>query len=278
MTKSSNWLLACGALAGVVIATAGVVRAPRPPLADDAVATVNGSPIRRADYETALAAVAADGKRKDLDAAMKRHVLDRLIDEELLVQAALELGLAQRDRRVRADLSSAALAFVKESPAREPSDAELQALFDANPGFFGGGARFEVEELFFRGAAEPARQRAEAARRAWLRGESVTADPPALPIPTGPLPLAKLEQYAGPAAARAVLPLPPGGITEPLSGGDGVRLLRVKARRDGAPRFEDVRSAVQSEWRRRTTEDELRRFLSDRRARAKVSMTAELGS
>ncbi|MCC6898627.1 MAG: peptidyl-prolyl cis-trans isomerase [Polyangiaceae bacterium] len=278
MRPRGNWLLLLSALAGAAIATAGIVRAPHPVLADDAVAMVNGSPIRRADFETALAAVAADGKRKDLDAPTKRRVLERLIEEELLIQAALELGLAQRDRRVRADLSSATLAFIKEAPAPEPTDAELRGLFDESPGFFGGDARFEVEDRYFAGTDEPTRRRAVAARVAWSNGESVVADRPALAVPAGPLPLAKLEQYLGPGVARAVVELPVGGITDPRPSGDGLRLVRLTAKRQAAPRFEDVRDLVRAEWRRRRTEGELERFLSDRRARAKVAVSSELGS
>lgn len=274
MKFTSNWLLLAGALSGVALATAGVVRAPRAALPDDAVAVVNGHAIRRADYETALAAVAADGKLGKLDPALRRHVLERMIDEELLVQAALELGLAQRDRRVRADLSSATLSFVKEAPGREPSEAELAAFFREHAGYFANDARVEVEERFFQSEAA-----ARDARDAWQKGEPVAAGSPALPVPPGPLPLGKLEQYLGPTLARRVADLPVGVVSEPMASGDGYRLLRVKSRSGGTPpRFEDVRELVRTEWRRRATEAELRRFLGDRRARAKVSVAEELGS
>ncbi len=277
MKTPGNWLLLCGALAGGALATAGIVRAPSPRLPDDAVAVVNGQPIRRADYETALAAAAADGKRGTEDPALRRHVLERLIDEELLVQAALELGLAQRDRRVRADLSSATLSFVTEAPAKEPSEGELRDFFRENTGYFTSDARVEVEELYFEGPA--ARSRALAARADWREGRTVPADPPPLPLPAGQLPLTKLEQYLGPKLARALGELPVGEISEPLVSGDGYRLLRVKSRGGGSPpRFEDVRELVGAEWRRRASERELRRFLAERRARAKLSLLPELGS
>lgn len=277
MKNKTDWLLLAGAVTGVVLATAGLVRAPERGLPDDAVAVVNGQPIRRADYETALAAVAADGKRGSQDPALRRHVLERLIDEELLVQAALDLGLAQRDRRVRADLSSATLSFLKEAPGREPSDAELERFFDESSGYFATDARVEIEELYFTGAdAEP---RARAAREPWQRGEPVAGDAPALPVPAGPLPLVKLEQYLGPTLARSVAALPVGVVSEPLVSADGFLLVRVRSRSGGArPSFDVVREQVRAEWRRRATEEQLRRFLAERRARAKVSMARELGS
>lgn len=283
MMVRSDWFLALGALVGIGIATAGVVQAPSSAIADDAVATVNGAPIRRADYETALAAVAADGRRSTSDPTLRQHVLERLIDEELLVQAAIELGLAQRDRRVRADLSSATLSFIKDAPLPEPTETDLKDLFEASPGYFGGDSRVEIEERFFalRAAGDDAAAlaRARAARAQWQRGEAPSADPPPLGLPSGLVPVTKLEQYLGPTAARAIAILPVGVVSEPVRSGDGYRLVRVIAKRDGdAPRFEAVRGLVRSEWRRRQTEAELRRFLSDRRTRAKVAVAQELGS
>jgi len=94
-------LLSAGACAGLALAVAGLVAPPETPrLPEGAVAAVNGSLVRSADYERALEALAAD-RRDALGASEKRHVLDRLVDEELLVQRAFELGLARQDRRAR---------------------------------------------------------------------------------------------------------------------------------------------------------------------------------
>lgn len=278
--RLTQLLLALGALSGVSLAAVDLWRMPaRDGLPEDAVALVDGRPIRRADYSSALAAVSADRREGAADPALRRHVLDRLIDEELLVQAALELGLAERDRRVRADLGLAAIAFVTEAPLVEPTETELARFYDEHRDYFAPDPRFELEQLFFRGVA--ARERALDARARWVSGAApeTKGDAPPLPLPNGPLSLPKLEQYLGPAAARAVATLGPGGVSDALPASDGYHLLRVVSRQGGTPPpFAEARAAVLAEWRRRESERLLRDFLDSRRKRARVVVATELGS
>ena len=154
MTRSVA-LLAIGAAVGLVAAAAGLVSAPRraDELPGDAVATVNGTEVRRADYERAVTALASD-RRSALGDADKRHVLDRLVDEELLVQRAFELGLAQRDRRVRTDLVTAVIeAVTNEADQHEPSDADVARFFAENGDYFAFPGRMQVEQVFVRASA-----------------------------------------------------------------------------------------------------------------------------
>ena len=62
----------------------------------DAIAVVDGVPIPRAVYDTAVAGLAS-AKRNPLTETEKREALDRIIDEELLLRRAVELGLAESD-------------------------------------------------------------------------------------------------------------------------------------------------------------------------------------
>jgi hypothetical protein len=75
-------LLTAGALAGLAAATAGLLAQTREAtvIPEGAVAAVNGTAVRRADYERAVEALASD-KRSAVVDADKRHVLDRLVDE-----------------------------------------------------------------------------------------------------------------------------------------------------------------------------------------------------
>lgn len=278
-------LLLVGALSGIGLTAYDVARAPaRAALPESVVATVNGRPIRREDFQSALAAVAAD-RRDGIEAPhVRRHVLDRLIDEELLVQAALELGLAERDRRVRADLTAAAIGFLTEAPSRDPSEAELRAFFAEHSGYFARDAKLELGEHYFaRGVDDAgAKQRALAARRTLSEGgagAALASDPPPLALPSGLLPLGKLEQYLGPSIVQTVRDLPVGGLSEPLARDGGYSVLRVLRRSEGAPPpFEQAREEVLGEWRRRHGEQSLREYLDSRRARANVEINGGLGS
>jgi hypothetical protein len=106
---------------------------------------VNDTPIRRDDYLRALGAVAAD-RRTPLDDADKRRILDRLIDEELLLQRGLVLGLPERARSVRAPLVAATIDLLARTN-REPSDAELRAFYDAHREYFTDPGRVRVGQV-----------------------------------------------------------------------------------------------------------------------------------
>src|SRR5687768_11054675 len=98
------WLV-LGAATGVVCAAIGLLLSGEGErsLPANAAASVNGTVIRLEEYDRAVAAFASD-RRAPIGAEDRRHVLDRMLDEELLVQRGLELGLARHDRRVRGDI------------------------------------------------------------------------------------------------------------------------------------------------------------------------------
>ena len=150
-------LLVLGAGLGVVLAAAGLVTSGRgvsPLLADNAVARVNGEPIRVEDYQQVMNALAQD-KRDPLEEADRQRVLDRLIDEELLVQRGLELDMPRRDSKVRKDLTAAVIdAVVTEVGDVQPSDAELQRFYDEHRDFFTAPGRLRVRQIFCRVASQ----------------------------------------------------------------------------------------------------------------------------
>ena len=99
-SRRANWLLGLGAAVGLGAAAFGLLlpsEKTQTPLAEDVVAIVNGDMILRDDYLRLLAGFERDS-RNPIDENIRQHVLDRMIEEELLVQRALDLGLAQVDR------------------------------------------------------------------------------------------------------------------------------------------------------------------------------------
>ncbi|MFW6023397.1 MAG: peptidylprolyl isomerase [Myxococcota bacterium] len=288
--RFGTWLLAAGAATGIALAGVALVERQSSvgdDLPPDVVAVVDGRPILRAEYERALRAVASDSDGL-LSKADRRHVLDRLIDEQLLVQHGLELGLATRDRRVRADLSSAVIALVTaraDDEAAEVTDAELRGFFDTHRDWFRTLPRLHVQQLFFRvgeGGDAAARRRATAALARWRAGEARAdladeADAFDVPLPDGPVPSPKLRDYLGPTVVRAVVEAGEGDLVGPLRSGNGYHLVHVIARERGAvPPYEQVREQVRAEHRRRMGEERLRSLLEARRAEVEVRVDPEV--
>ena len=281
-------LLTAGALLGLAVAAAGLLAQTRvaSEVPDGAVASVNGTAVRRADYERAVEALATDS-RNAIDDADKRHVLDRLVDEELLVQHALELGLARQDRRVRGDLVTAVIESVTaDAGQREPDAEELRAFFDANRDYFARPGRLHVEQVFVRSnddADASALGRARDVATRWRDGASAAelqqtvGDGPVAKLPDAPLPAAKLREYLGPAAVETAAALAPGEVADPVRAAGGYQVLRLVAREPNrVPELAELESEVRAEWRRRAGDEALRAYLDELRRRAAINVAGSL--
>jgi parvulin-like peptidyl-prolyl isomerase len=261
----------------------------------DAVARVGERTIDRADYQRALQAVTAD-RRGQLSPAQRRHVLDRLIDEELLVQYGIQIGLAARDPRVRADLSGAVLRLVAErgeSRAATAGETELRAFYAAHRYAFRSADRVRLAHLYFSVADgaqraearakrdDSARRRALEARRRLVAGESVAAltqlaDEPVAPLPDDLVSTDVVARYLGPGAAAAAADLEVGEVSEPIRAFGGYHVFRVVERQLGALRpYQAVSDEVRRAYARWSGDRALKRFLDERRRLTGVVMAPE---
>lgn len=286
-STTARWLLGVGAAAGLVVAMAGIVeKAPqRGDLPDDAAAVVNGSVIRRSHYERALAALASDS-RNPIGEKERAHILDRLIEEELLVQRAVELGLDRSDPVVRNTLVSAMIeTIVLGVGQEEPSDEDVAAFYETNREFFARSDRFWVRQLRLAITQNGVRDeagalaRAQEASRRIRNGETLAVVGQDLgaggvvPLPDGYLPAAKLREYLGPTPTLAATQMQTGDVSEPVRGGSAWHVLQMVERITSPPRsLEAVASQVRAEMRRRAGDDSLRAYLDQLRADAEVRL------
>ena len=237
------WLLAGGMLFGAALAVFYIVRVPdAPPPTADAVAWVNGRPIARESYERALEAVATDRKGGALREGDRERILDRLIDQELLIDRAIELGLHERDPQIRNQLATAMIDFLvrrAEDEASQVSEPELRAFYEAE--------RFRFE------------------RSTQYR---VSVEGAAVPIPDGFLLEKEIAQRLGPSAARRVGALQVG---EAFTLADPEITVRLLERRGGAVApFEEARDAVEAAYLRHRGEVAVREFLELARQRTDI--------
>ena len=289
-SRRTLWLLALGATVGLVAAASAIV-APSPGLVApaDAVAIVNGDVIRRDDFLRLVAGFESDAKGP-IDDVVREHILNRMIDEELLVQRGLELGLAQIDRRVRADLTGSLIqSIVSTAEDRDPEPGEIAAFYAENSEFFTRPGRLHVRQVFFRvpaGVDESAvMARARAARDALRAGESIDAvraaygDEAISPVPDTLLPAVKLREYVGPTALRAAETLARGEVGDPVRSGVGIHVFLMADRTDAVtPPLAEIEPQVRNEWRRRAGDRALRAYLDQLREDGDVSVLIEFES
>jgi hypothetical protein len=286
--RQTRWLLAAGAVGGMALAVMSLLSSRgNGPLPTGLVARVNGVDIRAPEFERAVAALAAD-RRMPLTEADRRYVLDRLIDEELLVQYGLSLGLARSDRRIRGDFVASVIASqVASVDGSEPSDGEAREFFRENRAFFSSPARLWARSLWVRGpparSPEAALARAREAVARLRSGESFHSveselgDPLVAAIPDSLLPPAKLREYVGPSAVAAVAPLAVGEVSDPVVTAGGVRVMLLVARETEAePEFGEVEAEVRNEMKRRAGDTAIRRLLEELRAGGEVEVAGVL--
>jgi parvulin-like peptidyl-prolyl isomerase len=281
--------LASGAAAGVALAAWGLLGtdASNAALPRGVVAAVNGRLIQAEDWARLVEGIESD-TREPAGPELRRRVLDRMIDEELLVQRGVELGLVESDRRVRADLTQAMIqSIVVEVEDEEPDEGELRRFYEKEAGFFTQPGRVRAAQIFLRVRA-PAEDAAAAARaaeaqRRLLAGEPLErvraelGDEEVSPLPDALLPPAKLREYVGPTALRAVMELAPGAISAPVRSGTGYHVFRLVEREEPQlPPFEQIAEHVRAEWVRRAGDRALRGYLDDLRENAQVVTVDEL--
>ncbi len=281
-------LLALGAATGVAAAGYGILRSGgEPALPPGAVASVNGTPVSADGYARLVEGYESD-TREAASPEMRERILDRLIEEELLVQRGLALGLVESDRRVRADIVQAMIrAAIVEAESETPSERALAAFYQEERERFTTPGRVRIAQLFVRvqdaAGDAPARTRAEQARARLAAGETLAAVRSALadaelsPVPDVLLPPAKLREYVGPTVLRTALAAELGVWSAPIRSGAGYHVLAVVEREPAStPPLDEIREQVKAEWVRRGGDRALRRYLDELREEADVQVAAEL--
>lgn len=257
-------------LAGGLLAAASLWLESRPAdLPADAVARVGSQIITRAQWLRAVEAVQTDRKTL-LDSAARTQILQRLIDEELLYQHALDSGLARNDPGLRKTLIAGLMDAATEGGIVD--EAAARAMFERDPAYFSAQPRLRVAAVELDAAATPP---PEGAVRAVLLGAG--AEPPLrrVDLPATALPLPQIAQRLGGSAAEALRRAPPEQLIGPLPRGGRQLYLMLLERQADSVRYEEVAEAVRSEWARREAEAALARLLADLRSSASIRIAAD---
>jgi parvulin-like peptidyl-prolyl isomerase len=279
------WLIA-GALTGCLLSAIQILHDARIPVRflPGVAARVNGREIDAASVDRTVAGF--DGRLRNSEAAARKRVVSRMIDEELLVQHALHSGAAETDPEVRAALVRAAIARVNsEVSSQSVSESEIGAFYQSHRSTYASPAEFQVTPLYFESRAFPnmedARQRADSARAGVRAGQTVESLRRAADVlPFGPpmqLATARtLANYFGPPLADELDGLQAGEATEPAAFGHGVLLLYLNRRVDGAtPNLQSIHDLVQADALRDKQEAALEDLLASLRKSARIDIAPD---
>jgi parvulin-like peptidyl-prolyl isomerase len=274
-----------GAAVGIILAVAGALSfsGPLPGSSpSDVVARVNGKVITKATFSLALDRISRR-RASDVTEEERARVLDRLIDEELLVQRGVEMGLVDSDRMVRRAIIMAVIdSIVADAIDPKPNESELRAFYESERALFVTPGRVHVQQIYLapRGNRGKALHQAREAAAAIAKGMSFEAARVKygygddVPVPDTPVPVHVLRRHLGPSLTRIVLDMTPGEISEPVESPAGYHLLHLVSFQPETVRsFESVRREVEAEYTRRRREEALGKALHRLRENASIVLS-----
>jgi len=281
---SSGWGLWLFSAAGLVGLVAGLWVALAPgsvtqlPADGPSAARVNGVVITMLEFETA-AQGAQNDRRNALGPDEATRVLDTLINEELLAQEAVRLGLVSSDGEVRSAAVRGVMRLILSDLASvEPSESELRAFYDEYPELFTRPGQVWVRHLEIAATHEV---EVAAIADALREGESFSDIRSAFPnvssrpVPDRLLRAEDLSQYLGGRLTELALAASEGTVMGPLVLGERAHFLWVVEREDGErPSFAAVREDLIAEWRRRAEETAVQEYIDRIRARSSIEIEA----
>lgn len=267
-TPDLRWLIA-GALAGLLAAGYGILRQVDSggELPAGAVARVNDQIITRDHFDRAVTRLGA----RDLSEDDNVRILRRLVEDELLVQRGIELGMAQSDTTVRnAIVNSLVASVTAEADAASPTDEELQQYLEENADRFSYTANMSVAA--WQSDDEAVAQTFITALRDNGATETSDAIGPIPDLPSGMLPVELLRNYLGPGIAAATAEMPEGSSAVFARRGRWMVVQVLEKELAVITDLSTVRNRVLLDYRRNLADVALQNYLADLRRRAAVDV------
>ena len=243
----------------------------------DTVVLVNQQPVT----ESALKFARQRSGRFMVDVPVQdrdKQLLQRLIDDELILQRAEELGILQADPGIRKLLARSAIdTVVRESQALLIKEPELIAFYNDHQAVFQQPQRITLQAAQFDDL-----EMANISRNAVLLGDSLKKTVSLrggkiLPIPVSPLPKHMLIRYLGISLTDLALGLSATQISQPIVQGDNIYLLQVIENQPATLMpFEQVRETVMTELISRQRRDSLTTTLEELKQTASIQFNLSL--
>ena len=234
-------------------------------------------------YKMQLEGLAND-KRSPLTKKDKEYVLERMIEEELLIKRAIDLGMLENNPMARGTIVQQMIKnIISEGSRIEPEEKEIIEFFEENIGFFTKANRLRVRQIYFSqdDFGDKAHQEAKNAFTRLLKGETfdqvtLSGSNSALKVPDTLMNLSKVREYIGPSLMREAQLLKPGQFSEPKKVSGGYKIIYLVDREDAKqPEYSNIRSSVLSEFSKRRDDQSLRTYLDNLKKWYDVSRNLE---
>ena len=277
-----NIFLLCGLVLGIGLASISLVKETNFELEEEWIAKIESTKISKARFNLQIQAFASD-KRSPLSQEDRDFVLERMIEEELLIQRAKDLGLLSTNTMVRGTIVQQMInSIISGNNIVDIKENDLRNFYNDNKSFFTSADRLRVRQLYFSDSDKNnASEKAEEVFLYLLEGGDFTSaskmsDSSAMKLPDTLITLGKLREYLGPSLTKVAQNMKPGEFTDPKRVINGYKILFLIDRVDAPiPEFSSIKDQVRSEFMKRRDDLALRNYLDDLKNWYEVTRNSE---
>ena len=233
---------------------------------DQAIARVGEKEISRQRFEEIIK-VLDDQSNSDLTLEKKNLIRERLIDEELLIQRAIELDLVRNDSLVKGNVIQTMFQhIINSSELVEPSEAELREYFSKEKNYFSSGRRYKLKNYTFRNLND-----AETAINLLNQSDlesflKLVETESAVDLPNVFLTPQKIRDYLGPKVLDELPSLEKGGFSNIFEINEVPSIvICIDILLDNNPKFEEIAEQIKNKFIRDREDSLVKEYIENLR-------------
>ena len=233
---------------------------------DQAIARVGEKEISRKRFEEIIK-VLDDQSNSELTLEKKNLIRERLIDEELLIQRAIELDLVRNDSLVKGNVIQTMFQYIINSNELvEPSEAELREYFSKEKNYFSSGRRYKLKNYTFRNLND-----AETAINLLNQSDlesffKLVETESAIDLPNVFLTPQKIRDYLGPKALEELPSLEKGGFSNIFEINEVPSIvICIDILLDNNPKFEEIAEQIKNKFIRDREDSLVKEYIENLR-------------
>ena len=233
---------------------------------DQAIARVGEKEISRQRFEEIIK-VLDDQSNLELTLEKKNLIRERLIDEELLIQRAIELDLVRNDSLVKGNVIQTMFQYIINSNELvEPSEAELREYFSKEKNYFSSGRRYKLKNYTFRNSND-----AETAINFLNQSNlesflKLVETESAIDLPNVFLTPQKIRDYLGPKVLDELPSLEKGGFSNIFEINEVPSIvICIDILLDNNPKFEEIAEQIKNKFIRDREDSLVKEYIENLR-------------
>ena len=233
---------------------------------DQAIARVGEKEISRQRFEEIIK-VLDDQSNSELTLEKKNLIRERLIDEELLIQRAIELDLVRNDSLVKGNVIQTMFQhIINSNELVEPSEAELREYFSKEKNYFSSGRRYKLKNYTFRNSND-----AETAINFLNQSNlesflKLVETESAIDLPNVFLTPQKIRDYLGPKVLDELPSLEKGGFSNIFEINEVPSIvICIDILLDNNPKFEEIAEQIKNKFIRDREDSLVKEYIENLR-------------